>query len=1143
MFSRSLVAFIERSVKGKTVAAAVQSARTAKKGIRGSGASLNLSSVRFGGGVAFNPERELHTQEKEAHSNRLHRSLKSSYSRTASEDTAADFTPNSRYYEGGKVGKGIELRHLKEGETDFSASLSLHPSSGEVGAVTQIERVGREHEESETIFDAGKEEEEIGMELMTREDGKARDEWPAGHRKGSNGEDSEKREGRSIEKERVTMQIREDFMSSNAVHKDISLEKSSKNGLPPQRSFLEKAIGAGGLHPSGVTVGMENSSSLRPSINHQQGGGKKSDGGLKGHLAASARSKGNGRSHSFEEPSSYSTGSSISPSSTLASGSSPERSSLVSFSHLEDGNSFQSTEEGHLNIDGSRLTPTALNAPCIDSDNSEGEVQEVHLSSHPHSGPMSSPGVSSSSCTFSESPSVLSFHEAAGQTSDASLSSNPNGGNEAGSTNASGKSVEAYRFLLHHIDAEIAALKRRHTSVTSHRVQLEDQQALRIRELYNFMESPWLLLKTTNPPPLPATAVEVYLKEKMQVMRDSSSSNSNNSHYGPSNHFSNPKKIGESSSTPLELSREKMLVLACQKNYSSLPSAEKKIYEEAAKFNAALREEMKRRLSTGCSYFEEFCEQIQECTSSMVREGRLPHPPPGTPTNFLMRSSLDDSESASVPNRLSASGGLSYSRRGIVSRGVPALAASSGITSTSERDGGDEKFKVINTTLSSPSLSSPSGGDGNTQKSPKGSLSPSVARVMSRGVMRVHHRPVSDTSSSQSSLASLPHNSSGSINGRYTDGVTTAGGGGSCGTTSRFSSSSLVSSPKGFESEKNVTNVSTSPSRIGMMTATSSSLAARKRSNSGYNATSTTTSRTSSNSISSNDSNTSLPFARQRLRPSHSPSRIVAGGNTSAVETEAHRKSKMGSKAFVHQLARGFHPPTSKTASSSVTSHSIQVQQRQGKSAAKKLDKVRKHKKKAKPSGGKRTTTNRKLLSFKSRGSQKSTKLPRKTGSAVKVSNVSASKSSTSSKLSIRGVKASKKQSSKLKKTKAVGPLKTVAMQKDDGSRRTGSRNTGQIHSTWSVGGRATTTVASSQSGRGFSRSSRPVKAWPPLSFPSSKSTRSHGKSSSWSKMGSVVVIDKHRSPSLPLPQIGSRVPTGKNVSSKKKKSSWGEHR
>lgn len=1140
MFSRSLVAFIERSVKGKAFAAAVQSARTAKKGVRGSGASLNLSSVRFGGGVAFNPERELHTQEKDAHSNRLHRSLKSSYSRPASEDTAADSVPNSRYYEAGKTGKGIELKHLKERETELSPSLSsFYPSSGEAGTIPQIEGVGREQEESETIFDAGEEEVEMGMELMTREGGKARDEGAEGHLKGVNDEDSENHGGRSTEKERVATQIRDDFMSSNVVHKDILLEKSSRSGLLPQRSFLEKTVGPGGLHSSGATMGVENSSSFRPSTSHQQGEGKKSEGGVKGHLAASARSRGTARNHLFEGPSGHSASSSVSSSSSLVGISSAERSSQLPFSHLEGGNSFQTTEGRHLNVDGSSLTSTSFDTPRNDGDNSEREVQGVHPSFHPRTTPMSNPGVSfSPPRTLSESTSVLPFHETDGEPSDASPSSSPNGGNEAGSTITSGKSVEAYRFLMHHIDTEIAALKRRHTSVTSHRVQLEDQQALRIRELYNFMESPWLLLKTTHPPPLPATGVEVYLKEQMQVMRDNSGNNSSNSHCAPTNHSENSKNLGESSSTPLDLSKEKMLVLAYQKNYSSLPSGEKKIYEEVAKFNAALREEMKRRLSTGCSNFEEFCEQIQECTSSMVREGRLPQPPPGTPTHFLMMNSREESELASVPNRFSTSGGHSFSRRGSLSRGVPVLATTSAIAAASGRDGGDEKIKVTNTTLSSPSLGIPSGGDGISQKSPKGSLSPSVARVMSRGVMRVHHRPVSDTSSAQKSFPVLSHNSSGSDNARYTDGLVTAGGS-SSGTNSRFSTSSSVTTQKGFELGKNVTNLSPSSARIGMISGSSSSIAARKRNSNSFNASSSATDSTSSNNKSSNESNTALSFARQQLWSSHSPSRIVAGGSTSAVEKEAHRKSKTESKGSVHPLTRGPHPPTSKTASSSVTSHSPQVQHRHGKRAVKKLVKIRQQKKKAKKSGGKRATASRKLF-FKSRGSQKSTKMSLKAGSAVKVSTVSASKNSAGAKLSLRGGKASEKKSSTIQKKKTVGSTQTVAMQKNNASRKTGSRNIGQIHSTWGDGRRGTTTVASSQSGRSSSGKNRPMKAWPPLSFPSSKNTRPREKSSSWSKMGSVVVIDKHRSPSLPLPQVSSRVPTGKSVSNKrKKKSSW----
>eukprot|EP00796_Vickermania_ingenoplastis_P001692 gene1692-1054_t len=186
-------------------------------------------------------------------------------------------------------------------------------------------------------------------------------------------------------------------------------------------------------------------------------------------------------------------------------------------------------------------------------------------------------------------------------------------GSPAGTAEAAadggGKSVEAYRFLLHHIDAEIEALKRRHASVTSSRQRLEGRQMDRIRDLYRFMEQPWLLLPSAVPPPLPATALDVYLKEQLQQRRHSNASEG----------------------AGLDVSRDKTLLLAFHRNFKALPPAARRPYEEAARHNAALRAEMKRRLATGCARFEAFCQEICECTAAMVREGSVPLLPTGTP--------------------------------------------------------------------------------------------------------------------------------------------------------------------------------------------------------------------------------------------------------------------------------------------------------------------------------------------------------------------------------------------------------------------------------------------------------------------------------------------------------------------------------
>lgn len=277
------------------------------------------------------------------------------------------------------------------------------------------------------------------------------------------------------------------------------------------------------------------------------------------------------------------------------------------------------------------------------------------------------------------------------------------GGSVGGGSVGGGKSVEAYRFLLHHIDAEIAALKRRHTSVSNHRVQLEDQQATRIRELYNFMESPWLMLRTTLSPPLPDTGVAVYLKEQMLQKRGGG-------------RVAVPP--------PLDVARDKMFVLACQKNYRSLSLKDKQPYEEAARYNSILRQEMKRRLSTGCARFEVFCDQVHECTAVMVRDGRIPPFPAGT-----VIPSASTATTPSAPSSTAVSGRTGFlpsSRRGTISRGMPRLAAAA-------LSGQQHGALGASTPASTPPVATPPG-------TPRRNGS----RVMSRGKVRVrHHSPSS----------------------------------------------------------------------------------------------------------------------------------------------------------------------------------------------------------------------------------------------------------------------------------------------------------------------------------------------------------------------------------------------------------------
>ncbi|KPA74528.1 hypothetical protein ABB37_09183 [Leptomonas pyrrhocoris] len=190
-------------------------------------------------------------------------------------------------------------------------------------------------------------------------------------------------------------------------------------------------------------------------------------------------------------------------------------------------------------------------------------------------------------------------------------------GAAASSSPTAAKSADAYRFLLNHIDAEIAALQRRHSSVTTRRQSVQTRQTQRIKELFELMEAPWTLLPTEMQPALPATGVDVYIKEQ-QLARQQRLSGGGSS--ANSNHL--PNAAGHDG-------QDKMYVLALHKNYKSMPAGRKRFYEEAANYNAAVREEMKYQLTRGCTRFEAFLDRVKECTMEMAREGQMPEMPTG----------------------------------------------------------------------------------------------------------------------------------------------------------------------------------------------------------------------------------------------------------------------------------------------------------------------------------------------------------------------------------------------------------------------------------------------------------------------------------------------------------------------------------
>ncbi|ESL10170.1 hypothetical protein TRSC58_02101 [Trypanosoma rangeli SC58] len=160
-------------------------------------------------------------------------------------------------------------------------------------------------------------------------------------------------------------------------------------------------------------------------------------------------------------------------------------------------------------------------------------------------------------------------------------------------------SEDAYRFLLHHIDSEIVALKRRITTVAKQREAVENNQARRIRELFECMERPWLMLESIPVPQLPNRALEVYAKE-LYIKQ-----------HGPD--------AGS-------FEQDAVFLDACRRNWRGLPLEQRKPYEVAARRNEHMRRELKKKLSNGCSYFEGFCEQLRECTREMACNEKMMRP-------------------------------------------------------------------------------------------------------------------------------------------------------------------------------------------------------------------------------------------------------------------------------------------------------------------------------------------------------------------------------------------------------------------------------------------------------------------------------------------------------------------------------------
>ncbi|CCD20076.1 hypothetical protein, conserved, partial [Trypanosoma vivax Y486] len=149
-------------------------------------------------------------------------------------------------------------------------------------------------------------------------------------------------------------------------------------------------------------------------------------------------------------------------------------------------------------------------------------------------------------------------------------------------------SEDAYQFLLHHIDSEIAALTRRVAAVGKQRENVEGNQSRRIRDLFECIERPWLLLESIPAPQLPNKALDVYAKELYIRQRGNSTS---------------------------DWGEDAVFLTACKRNWRAMTIEQRKPYEIAARRNEQTRKELKKNMNNGCSFFESLCEKTKEWTA------------------------------------------------------------------------------------------------------------------------------------------------------------------------------------------------------------------------------------------------------------------------------------------------------------------------------------------------------------------------------------------------------------------------------------------------------------------------------------------------------------------------------------------------
>lgn len=180
---------------------------------------------------------------------------------------------------------------------------------------------------------------------------------------------------------------------------------------------------------------------------------------------------------------------------------------------------------------------------------------------------------------------------------------------------------EAFKFLVNHLDAEIASIRRQRRELALQRQSTVNAEQMRLEYLFRCIDEPWLLLPASvgesrslasegsmdHWGPLPSTGLAVYVQEKWASTRNGGS---------PSAHGSVIEQWRQSVRD--EIDREK-LVKKWSKQWSAMPVTKSSVYVEAAKRNAELRSKMQALMTDGCADFETYCSSLAPWTADRVR--------------------------------------------------------------------------------------------------------------------------------------------------------------------------------------------------------------------------------------------------------------------------------------------------------------------------------------------------------------------------------------------------------------------------------------------------------------------------------------------------------------------------------------------